>query len=255
MKKLLSLGIAAGLLVAASTAFAFPTIQGWSGGFNVPTATVATGWTVAVDRAEGETARIPNIRVLGQVMPSLEVGAGFEEASNNTLGVTASLWNINAKYALPIELAGAKLAVGALYGQGSDDLDLKKFNVYAAGTMPFMGVDGTLALLYQDITGSLLGASIQDQKRLSTQIGIEKKLENGAAVGVEYIFNNSIVSDPIIFSRMNKVTKLNDDFGTIYARFPLGDSLMARVALTDINEVNIGTTQSIGVAYSFGGGK
>ena len=256
MKKMLSLGIAAGMLVAASTAFAFPTIQGWTGGFNVPTAATQMGWTVAVDRAEGENARIPNIRVLGQVIPNLEVGAGIESTNRiSNLAANATFWNVNAKYALPIELAGAKLAVGATYGQGSDDVDLKNWHGYLSGTIPVMGADATLALVYQDVSGSLVGLAIPDQKRLSPQIGIEKKAENGSAIGAEYVFNNSIVDQPISMLRMANVTKAADSYGTIYARLMLNDALQARVALTDINEPNIGTTFVAGLAYSFGGGK
>ncbi|MHB9130892.1 MAG: hypothetical protein ACYDBB_07350 [Armatimonadota bacterium] len=228
MKKLLILGIA---MAVASAAFAYPTaftmfeggtIGGATGGFMVPTAEVATGVTVAVDRYEGETVEWPGTQIIWGVMPNLEVGAGFAKWED-------SIWDINAKYALPIDLAGGKLAVGGAYLKVQDE-DFKVWDLYLAGTWTVMGD--------LKFTGNITYAKFSDgpfdEDNTDFLVALAKPFENGAELGAELDLNPAFDEGV---------------FGNVYYIFPVNDNLSARVALAGLGQF---TTWNLSAAYTFG---
>ncbi|MHB9130890.1 MAG: hypothetical protein ACYDBB_07340 [Armatimonadota bacterium] len=228
MKKLLILGIA---MVVASAAFAYPLAispnnfsgSATTGGFQVPTADVATGITVAMDRFEGETVEWPNTQLVWGAMPNLEVGAGYFKDES-------SLWNIDAKYALPVDLAGGKLAIGAGYAKDQSDFDAKVWDVYLAGTWTVMGDLKFTGNIYYAKFSNVFG----DENNTDFLVALAKPFANGAELGAELDLNPPFDEGV---------------FGNVYYTFPVNDSLSARVALASLGQA---TTWNISAAYTFG---
>lgn len=263
--KTFTLGTLAVVLAFAGAAFAFPTLQGPTGGLQVPTASVQEGIAIAVDRSESEFAKIPNLRLEAGIIPNLEAGIGYEkfEMTDGTATGSLSTFQINAKYALPIELLGAKLAAGTTYNQTDfdnlaiDDVVLDKltdWSLYLSGTYPLQeNLKLTLSAIYDDAKLKGSGDNELKAKKLVPAIAIEQQFENGSAIGAEYFVNVS----PLSSLAFNKVAAIDGsdnslDFGNIYARFPLNSAVMARIAFNGINQ-NTGFTA--GLAYTFGGGE
>jgi len=169
MKKMLVLGMAAVMLVAACAANAVPTLWGPTGLFNAPTGYVAcpgeldlavdyvskTDNTVVIDDPvlgrENVTIQGKSswpIRVLYGVGSGFEIGAAY--VANGVLD--KGLWNVNAKYQLPWNWYNSAIAIGAAYGQADTkdiaivdefgnvftvDRTSKFWNVYLSGTHCF----------------------------------------------------------------------------------------------------------------------
>ncbi|MHB9130891.1 MAG: hypothetical protein ACYDBB_07345 [Armatimonadota bacterium] len=237
MKKLLILGIA---MVVASAAFAYPTastfamtagpvaagtIGGATGGFMVPNADINTGITVAVDRFEGFQGEWPGTQLLWGAMPNLEVGAGYSK-----FGFTA--WNINAKYALPIDLAGGKLAIGGAYAKDDFmDFNIRAWDAYLTGTWTVMGdLKFTGNVTYAKYSSDILG----DENNTDFMVALAKPFENGAELGAELDLNPPFDQGV---------------FGNVYYIFPVNDNLSARVALAGLGQA---TTWNLSAAYTFG---
>ena len=232
MKKLLSLGIVATLLVSASAAFAFPTIVGPSGGYQVPTTEIAKGYVFAVDQLESATPQIPNIRVLAGVFNNVEIGALYEKVA-----IGQRNWGFNAKYALPSMLLGTKVAVGGTY--------LKTEGIGATSDWTgYLSADTPLALLQNcDATVALVAEHVSpggnDVTTFSPQINLAKKFDNGSVVGLEWLFNHKALLP----------SDFTGDGGNFYATYPLAEGLTVRFAL---NGLNVAANSSLGLAYAFG---
>ncbi|HEY3415720.1 MAG TPA: hypothetical protein VGM23_02440, partial [Armatimonadota bacterium] len=140
MQKLLTLGMVA-MLALAGAAYAYPSLSGPTGFGVLPDAAVATGFEAAADfyntadsfalnsSLNFETPDAYPIRVVFGAGQNFEIGGGYELMEDN------NIWSVNAKYALPIELAGAKLAVGAQYWNMTDT-DGTQYQIYAVGDIP-----------------------------------------------------------------------------------------------------------------------
>lgn len=261
----LTLGILAVVLAFAGAVQAFPTLQGPTGGFQVPTVAVQDGVAIAIDRGESDTARVPNMRLEAGLYPGLEAGLGYEKYEMTDEDVTGSItqYQANGKYALPIELLGAQLAVGAAYhqtefkniGMGEVALDnLKNWSAYLAGTLPVCdNTDLTLLAMYDDVKLKADGGGEYKAQKLVPAIALEQKFDNGSAIGAEYFFNVSPFSS-LAFMQVTSLDATDEalDFGNIYARFPLNDAVTARIAFNGINQH---TGFTAGLAYAFGAGK
>lgn len=217
MKKLLSLGVVAVLLVSACAAYAVPTVFGPTGGFQVPTTDIAEGVQLSVDRFEGESTQYPNSRVLVGVMEDLEVGAYYKQDQNTRA------WNVNAKYALPFFTEYADLAVGAVYGeqfgQGAHVLA-----GYLSAGKEFFGLQTTAAVAYTELVET-------NDNQWVYALAAEKAFENDTKLGAEFVGGFAA------------------DFGNIYFLTPLNENLTGRVALSGIGQA---TDISFGATYAFG---
>ncbi|MHB9130893.1 MAG: hypothetical protein ACYDBB_07355 [Armatimonadota bacterium] len=254
MKKLLILGIA---IAVASAAFAYPTVSGPTGGFQVPTADTAQGVQVAMDRSEGDYAEWPNTQLLWGVMPNLEVGVGYVKNQSNMegfglgiLGIFGTVWNVDAKYALPLDLAGGKLAVGAVY-EKNQTVGFHAWNAYLAGTWTVLGD--------LKFTGNILYSKPEEgDSNTDFLVAVAKPFANGAELGAEIDFN---APDPFFgpvplnqtsgFSRASVISLISSDgvFANVYYIFPVNDNLSARVALAGLGQA---TTWNLSAAYAFG---
>ncbi len=177
MKRLLTLGVAAVLIACACAVHAYPTLAGPTGLILVPTGFVTCPGELdlAVDYDSGKgsadysrTVLIVNdpdfldqgfahvsgkstwpLRATYGVAQSFEVGVAYDVDAIFGKG----LWDINAKYQLPVNWLNSAFAIGALYGESGDrtvdffDVDnnlidteshkLDTTNVYLAGTHNF----------------------------------------------------------------------------------------------------------------------
>jgi hypothetical protein len=237
MKKLLSLGIATALLAVAGAAFAFPTIQGPTGGFDVPNADVAKGWIVAIDEEGGLNSPIPQARLLYGVIPALEIGAVYGKPQTEFRD-----WGLNAKYKLPNLVPDLKWAVGVEYlkNEGSSSPQDSTVSGYLAGSYPLAFLDNTTLIVALSVDDNQPSGG-DAKTKLSPQIGLEKTFSSSLTAGVEGVFNKA---------------GHTDNYYNIYANLPLNNDLTLRAALNGINDQDQqGTTLDLGLAYAFGAGK
>ncbi|HOF88220.1 MAG TPA: hypothetical protein PLZ36_08995 [Armatimonadota bacterium] len=218
MKKLLVLGMAVAL---ASVAFAFPTQLGPTGGVVVPDCAIAEGLSVTVFDPPA-AVDIPQTQVLFGLTENLEVGFGFFDAG----GIGDTSWSINAKYALPIDLAGLQLAVGAVY---FDAANINPMALYLSGCYAFsddINIIGTVLHFDPDTAAS---------SETSLAVGIEKLLDNGK-IGAEVALEDYLLAAN---------TALN-----IYADLSVNDAITARVAYAGI--FTGGADLTVALQYAFG---
>lgn len=213
--KYLALGIA---LALSAAAFAYPTVLGPSGGFQVPTAEIQQGWAIAIDRTESTAPEVPNTVISFGLLENVEVGAQYVDFGG------ADQWSVNAKLALPIDLAGGAFAVGAIYADAGAN---NPFGVYAAGTFPVaedFALTANVAHIDLDAGG--------DDDDITVAVAAEKAFDN-AAVGAE-----------VVTSLFN-----TDTYGNLYVKYALSDALKVRLAWTGIGNA---TGFNLGAAYFFG---
>lgn len=219
MKKLFVLGIAIAL---ASAVYAFPTLLGPTGGVAVPDSAVATGVSVAV-QALPDGADIPQTFVKYGLLENLEVGAGYSDFA----GVGNTMWSIDAKYILPIDLAGIKLAAGAVYADTGAN---NPMNIYASGSYG----------LAEDLT--VVGCAMYTDpdtaadSTIALGAGIEQAFDNGK-VGAEYTMKN--------FGMVGAKAGLN-----VYVTMAINDAVSARAAIVGIT--GGASTFDLGLQYAFG---
>lgn len=140
MKTLLTLGMAAGLLISACAAYAYPSQIGPTGTGALPTAAVVPACQIdlAGDFINTDTNATFPVRAVYGATDNLEIGAGYSFLDD------ANSWLFNAKYATKADLAGFKVSVGATYDNFSD-LDINDTQVYLVGDQKFkMGNDKDL---------------------------------------------------------------------------------------------------------------
>lgn len=228
MKKLLVLGMAIAL---ASAVYAFPTLLGPTGGVAVPDCAVATGLSATVAAlGSGAGASIPQTFVQYGVMENLEVGAGYADAGV----VNGTAWSLNAKYILPVDLAGIKLAVGAVYGNGKNGAGktINPINAYLSGTYGLakdVNVVGSAMYSDPDTAGK--------SNQVSGAIAIEQAFDNGK-IGAEIAMKD--------FGVVGAKAGLN-----LYATMAVNDAISARAAIAGINTG--ASTFDLSLMYAFGG--
>lgn len=153
MKKMLSLGIAVALMAMACAAYAaYPTLLGPTGNGVLPTAAVqpAGQLSAALDlyNTDDDDLGVGNtlpLRVVYGVTPNLEIGAGYTKVSTD--GDDITMWNVNAKYATPVNLLGFAWSAGLVYG--SADIaggDITATQLYWVGDRTIALAENTPAL-------------------------------------------------------------------------------------------------------------
>lgn len=172
MKKLHTLGLATGLLLAASVAFASSTFNGQTGNVTLPTAAVTPYGVLVVTADYQNTRDIINTEadsgalfVRCGIIKDVEVGVGYRvfsfdrpiaaTAGGRVLRVTksaalsssnkADTYNIAAKYQSPIHLLGIDWSASAEYGVTNKfDIfqdDIKTTQIAWVGDRKFMVLD------------------------------------------------------------------------------------------------------------------
>jgi len=234
MKKLFILGLA---LLAACAANAIPTLTGPTGGFELPTADVATGTTVAVNLDVSSSPAYPDTNLVFGVCKGLEIGGQFEQGHPGQGQI--ALWNVNAKYQLPLDIGKVKIAVGGGYGQAvqygsEEEVYDHLWNVYAAGTMPLWGTSASANIGFAK-------DSATNWQGITAGLAVEKSLNENTALGAEFIFGDKVG----IFT----VVQPFEVHGNIYLSRTVTKELSARVGLGGIG---YGTDLYVGAAYKFG---
>lgn len=236
MKKVLMLGLA---LLAACAANALPTLNGPTGGFELPTANIAAnGITVAVDQAtNSDGIAIPNSRLLLGGDKTFEFGGMYEQVTQtNFFGSNdIEVWNANAKLQL-LRCHGWKVAVGGVYGQLLDNnqgnLD-HQWNAYVVATTKWGGCNTTANIGY----GENIGAAT---KGYSGGVAAEKFLGERTAIGAEYLCGDKTG----IFGNISPTLS----HGNVYLTHAFTNNLSARVAVGGIGQ---DTSLNLGGSYKF----
>jgi hypothetical protein len=243
MKKLFILGLA---LVAACAAQAIPTLTGPTGGFEVSTADVASAKTVtvAVDEATNQDGIVwPNTRVLFGVCKGLEIG-GMYAQDTTTTSTNANLWNVNAKYQLPINAGKVNFAIGGFDGQLNnaqfDGQSYHQVDGYLAVTCPLWGMKASGNIGYAKTIG-------MDAEGLTGGLALQKSLGDKEKAGLEFVFGDKA-------GVSGDFNPAGTDFANashlnIYLTRDITDNLSARVAVADLGQ---DTSLCIGAAYKFG---
>ncbi|HEX2948534.1 MAG TPA: hypothetical protein VHV83_03020 [Armatimonadota bacterium] len=238
MKKQLMLGMT---LVISGAVYAIPTITGPTGGYELPTAGITNGTTVAIDNTVNEISpliesRYPNTKVVYGVNNTFEIGALYQQDIMDFMisesdADTRDIWNVNAKFALPAGSNTTHFAIGGVYGE-NQLFGTHLWNVYAAATTNVYGVKATANIGYQKLVegddDGLIGG-------ISAEMPLTKQLDAGA----ELVF-----SDKLISSLLEGSTH-----GNLYANYKFSDNLVGRAAFTGIGQ---STATAFGIAYTFG---
>lgn len=256
MKKMLILGIAAAMALAATSAYAYSSLAGMTGNGVLPTAAVAPAgtWNVAVDYYNSKKVDIGGatvdakasfpIRVLYGVMDNLEVGAGY--TSWKFAGQSANTWNVNAKYVLPFDgLAGFALAAGARYGSTDVKAAGKNLNItdlYLAGTRSFdlsgFALDTTVGVNWEK------QSDLADADGFRFFLGLGTTLVNKLSLAAEFQTKDSDLDSKALWS--------------VVARYPFTDMFSGEVGYSNyFNNGFAGNGKSnffVGVNATFGTG-
>jgi hypothetical protein len=289
MSRIITLGLVAALLACAGAALAFPTVGsinettllslidrngafaemaqfsgGPTGGLQLPTADVATGYQIAIDRSELEAARFPSVRFLAGFVPNLEMGLTYEDARLNTdifatpaltrqfstgNTLSARVWGLNAKYVLPFAAGKGKIALGAQYNNWMAKIGAAKFvddkasyNVYLAGTWPVMtDAKLTATVVYTKLAKDMFGPEFDESTGISGGLGLERMFPNKTKAGVELILNAGNMG-------FDQAKALN--YANAYVEVPINGTLTGRAAFSGIGQF---TTFDAGVCASWGG--
>jgi hypothetical protein len=155
------------------------------------------------------------------LLENLEVGLGYSEFA----GVGNTMWSLNAKYMLPIDLAGIALAAGAVY---SDTGATNPMNLYVSGCYA-MAED-------VNIIGSVMYAD--PDTAADSEIGV--------AAAIEKAFDNGVVGAELALENYNLAA---DNTINLYVTMAINDAVTARAQYSGILT---GTMFSIGLQYAFG---
>lgn len=212
---------------------------GATGGYQVPTADIASGKIIMIDRSELEVARVPSVRFLAGVNDKLELGVGYEDV--NIEDSTLNAWSLNAKYALPVSALDAKWAIGANYNKfDTADLlpTLNSINVYLAATKAY-GENGKVSanLTYTKIDAE--DSDIPNDNDFAFALAYEKAFSNNTTAGVEAILSaGNLLSDDV-----DGINYLNT-----YVNVAINEKMTGRLALSGIGKF---TTTDLGIGYNF----
>ena len=141
----------AGLLLAAGTCWAYPSLLGPTGGVNLPVAdTVGQGRVeIGMDLLSNSTTSdyytsdVLATRMLFGVSPNAEIGVSYHAQSasdnfdNDYFNNDQSFWGVNAKYVWPQEGTGTSFAIGGVYQQYSEDDTANVFQAYGVASQVF----------------------------------------------------------------------------------------------------------------------
>lgn len=260
MKKMLVLGLAAGLLAIAGAAFAYPTLAGPSGLVSLPNAEVVKSglFDVAVDYYNtkenttfvddlGNTFTVEGknswpIRALYGFDNTFEIGAAYDADAI----VGKGFWNLNAKWKTPLKFGGWDWALGALYGQSSSVHVLTESSKFTASQVYFAG------------TGCLpLG---EGAPAIYTTVGVnwtQVKFFGDKNDGIRFYLGADAMVAPKINILAEYQTKLNDlDVEAMWGaalRYAITPALSAQVGVSNGPIVGAGKSKFfVGVEYAFG---
>lgn len=176
-----------GLVVAlASVTFAYPTLTGPTGLATLPTAAVAPAGQIdlAADYYNTSKGPVENTfpaRVTLGVVDSWEIGAAYLFQKN------ANTWDLNTKFATPLNLGGFGIAVGAQYAQA--DLTGPNDTI----SQVYVSAGRTLTTGNETVPGIglTLGANwtkdkLIDNSAIRGYVGLEAALMNNLSLNAEY---------------------------------------------------------------------
>ena len=216
---------------------------GATGGIQLPTADIEKGTAISIDRSELEIARTPSIRVL-KGWKGFEIGAGYEDIKANgelfdvgISDITLSVWNVNAKYALPIKTSDTAIALGANYNFfniGGLVPNIKTTNIYLAGTKP-VGSDSKISANVTYTSVAMNDTTLEKKNDFAFGLGYEKSFENGTVAGAELILSaGELLSD----------SASSTNYANVYVNMPINEMLTGRVAFVGMGKF---TTANFGV--------
>ena len=261
MKKLFTLGIA---LAFACAAYAYPTLTGPTGLATLPTAAVAPAGQlqIAADYYDTEGDSTIPLRVLYGVGGNLEFGLLYA-FSNQSMVLEVeddfaltfdadNTWGLNAKYALPVDLAGFQFAAGAQYltsdfavtvvdllGEFPTEelasIDTNTTQVYLVGTRAFtLGGDGSPALngtlglnwtrMKLDLTGEEIVPESISESGFRFFGGLEALFANNLSLAVEFQTEEEDLGD-------------TDMLWSFVGRYPFTPSLSAQIGYTNASNI------------------
>jgi len=252
MKKLLILGLT--LLAACIANASIPTLTGPTGGFELPTANVlASGVTVSVDQNTSNNVNTiyPSVNVLVGLGSGLEVGAGYAQQwaydYYNQNWNRANLWDVNAKWQLPLGEKDFKVAVGATYGQllqqypDDDPYFGHAYNVYVAATAPIAGCKCTGNIGYGKNVEEWYSYDKMGESGFNGGVAVEKMLGDDTAVGAELICGDKTGA----FGDVAAWTT----HGNLYLTQKIGKDVTARAGIGGLGQM---TELFLGAAFTFG---
>lgn len=256
MKKIISLGIAAGLLASACAAYAYPTVAGSTGYGTQPNAVVAPigQWNIAgdyigtSDDAVGNTAKM---RALYGIGNGFELGATV--AYNKVAGENAWPVSVNAKYALPTSYAGFNFAAGALYSQSKKNAPLITSNPKAVQINVAAGRSFTVTE-YIPAVDTTIGVNWTSADR-----GLPNSDTNSALrafLGAAVTFDNNLTVAADVQSKSEDLGD-SDPLFSLVARYPFTSAISGQLGITNSDATGLigtGNTGLIaGLNFTFGG--
>jgi hypothetical protein len=197
MKKILSLGIAAGMLVSACAAYAYPTLAGPTGGLALPNAVVAPAgsFNVAADydrtgKTGTEIGDTVPVRVVYGIAKGFELGAdyGFQKLGDEN----GNNWGVNLKYATPLKVAGFALAAGGLYNKTkvdvlAENLTATEFYLVGGTVLPLAGKSVNLSLGANWTEGKAKIAGLEGKASgIRAAASVDAMLASNLCLGLEY---------------------------------------------------------------------
>jgi len=187
MKTIFTAVVALVLLAVSSIAFAYPNLGATTGIVAVPTAEITdTGAFLGAADIQFLDVTSINVRAIYGLAANWEVGAGLIFNEDDTqLG-------LNAKFRLPIEMAGMGWAIGASYTMASDNNGTQ---IYFAGSRPIemAGVTGASLL-------GTIGLSFTDIEELSALrpfIGAQLRFPSETEIAAEFVLEGGDFGDVI----------------------------------------------------------
>lgn len=252
MKKLFSLGIAAGLLVAAYAAQAVPTLAGPTGQLTLPTASTAAAktLTVAADYYNSSSSidavknAVP-VRATCGVTKDVEFGASYN--FTKLLDENANGWGVNAKWTTPLDVLATNWAVGTRFSEIDAKVADTKFDLteaYFVGTRQFnTGVTG-----FPSVTANLglnwaQARSDNEASGVRAMFGAEGAIAKNLTLGLEY--------------QTGKADFDEKPLSSIYLRYALPSNLTAQLGYTNADplaEISGADKHKLtaGLSYTFG---
>lgn len=242
-------------LALAVVAYGFPTLTGPCGLVATPAATITPTGMVAVTAdyyvTHSDTGGVKDsipLQVIYGLSPNIEIGLGGW--IGHVAGNDANTIEANAKYLLPWEPMGARLATGVIFANTNDSAnpafteDAQTWELYLTGThhcLPWL--DSTLGVNFASLdAGAIHGSGFRGV------VGAEAMLP----------YNWSLIGE---FQTASGKAGDGQPLSSIAVRYPFTETLYGQVGFTNAGFATGGITASkehnffAGVTYGWGGTK